>query len=76
VAPNVIGKTPVEAGTPERTPVSVPKLIPVGKAPLLLNVDTGKPEAVTVKLHNDPTTHIVLSGLVIAGASFTNSVKF
>jgi len=73
----VIGYTPpVPApGVPLNNP-AVLKVTPPGSAPVSLNVDAGKPDAVTVKLPAPPTVKVVLVALVIAGAWSTVNVKF
>ena len=59
---------------PESTPAEV-SVIPVGRAPLSVNVGAGYPVAVTVKLPAVPAVNVVLLALVMAGAWPTVSVK-
>ena len=62
-------------GVPERTPVVGLRVTPVGSAPVSLNVGVGNPEAVTVNVPEMPTVKVAELPDVIAGASFTVSVK-
>lgn len=64
------------AGVPLSTPVVEFKVTPEGSAPVSLNVEAGKPVAVTVNVPADPTVKVVPVALVIAGAKPTVRVKF
>src|SRR5688500_13834918 len=72
---------PVPAtGVPLSVPVPLPlstKLTPVGRGtpPRVMLALEGKPLVVTVKVPSVPTVNVVLSTLVIVGASFTVRVK-
>ena len=62
------------AGVPLNTlPVSE---TPAGNVPVFVIVGAGKPVATTVNDPAVPLVNVVLLALVIAGASFTLSVKF
>ena len=67
----MIGNTPADVGVPDRTPVEVLSVTPVGRAPISENVNAvGKPVVVT---ENDPgalTVNEVELALVILGAAF------
>jgi hypothetical protein len=63
------------AGVPLSTPPEL-RLTPVGRAPVPLKVDPGKPEAVTVKVPELPVLKVAWFRLVMEGASSTVSVKF
>ena len=51
------------------------KVTPAGKVPVSLIVGVGLPVAITVKVFGWRGVKVVLSGLVIAGASFTVRVN-
>ena len=51
------------------------KTTPVGRLPVTLSAGTGKPLVVTRKLEAAPTAKVAAPALVMAGASFTVSVK-
>ena len=73
----VMGYTPpvVAAGVPLRTPPEL-RVTPLGRLPVVtLNVGTGKPVAVTVKVPGVPVVKVVLAPLVIVGGKSTESVK-
>ena len=57
------------AAVPLSTWVLVLNETPLGRAPLSLYVGAGKPVVVTVKVPAVPTTNVVWSALVIAGAA-------
>jgi len=73
----VIEYTPpvVAPGVPLRTPPEV-SVTPLGSAPVSLNVGTGKPDAVTVKVPAAPAVNVVLFPLVIALTWLIVTVRF
>ena len=56
------------AGVPLSTPVIPLNATPLGRAPVSVKVDAGKPLAVTVNVPAVATLKTVLFALVIAGA--------
>jgi hypothetical protein len=66
------------AGVPLSVPVSLPlsrKVTPLGKAPVSVRIEVGKPVVVRLNEPDVPTVKVALLALVIAGAWSTVSVK-
>jgi len=74
----VIGKVPPCVGVPDKAAVPLPlstKLTPFGKVPVSESDGVGKPDVMTVKLPDEPSSNVAEPVEVIAGAWSTVRVK-